>query len=229
MFHPSEVELAETTQRILATSTGSSRRASCSTRCRSCGCWPATRCAIAGRSSRSSSSSPAAHCTVLLLDDMTRDRSRPAGAEHRARRDAARAAESRVRRRAAAAARRQVSRRAVPRRLPRLLDPTRRPRGVPAAGRGRASAGARSRDEARERHRRARRAARRRHRGGHQHADRRRRRHRQVDAGGAVRGGGRRARRARGAVHLRREPADAARALRRSWASISSGTSTRGT
>ena len=52
---------------------------------------------------------------------------------------------------------------------------TRRPRGVPAAGRGRAPAAADPR-EAAERHRRARRAARRRHRGGHEHADRRRRR-----------------------------------------------------
>ena len=42
------------------TSSGSSRRGSCSIRSRSCGCWPATRCATAGRSWRSSSSSPAA-------------------------------------------------------------------------------------------------------------------------------------------------------------------------
>ena len=34
------------------TSSGSSRRASCSTRCPSCACWPAIRCATAGRSWR---------------------------------------------------------------------------------------------------------------------------------------------------------------------------------
>ena len=68
---------------------------------------------------------------------------------------------------------------------------------------------------ARQRHRRARHAARRRPRARHQHADRRRGRDRQVVAGRAVRRGGRRARRARGAVHLRREPQHAADPRRR--------------
>lgn len=59
MFHPSEVELSETTLRILSDVEASSRRASCSIRCRSCGCCRAARCDIAGRSWRSSSSSRA--------------------------------------------------------------------------------------------------------------------------------------------------------------------------
>ena len=98
---------------------------------------------------------------------------------------------------AAPAAGRQVPRRAVPRRLSRLRHSARRAsrssRGWSRPNIARPSdAGA-----ARQRRRRARRAARRRHRGRHQHADRRRGRDRQVDAGGAVRRGGRRARRAR--------------------------------
>ena len=56
------------------------------------------RCATAGRSSPSSSSSSAGDCTVLLLDDRTVRGQRPAAAEHRPRRDRARAARARVRR-----------------------------------------------------------------------------------------------------------------------------------
>ena len=73
MFHPSEVELASTTKRSWPTSNVTSRRGWCSTRCRSCGCSRGTRCATAGRFSRSSSSSSAGDCTVLLLDDLTGD------------------------------------------------------------------------------------------------------------------------------------------------------------
>ena len=68
LFHPSEVELSETTARCSTRSSGSSRCGWCSTRSPRCGCWPATRCATAARSWRSSTTSPAARCTVLLLD-----------------------------------------------------------------------------------------------------------------------------------------------------------------
>ncbi len=111
MFHPSEVELAATTKVILEdVRAARSRRGWCSTRCRSCAWWPATRCATGARSSRSSNISRAASCTVILLDDMTATRPRPACAEHRARRDPAAAHQPRVRRRAPAHARHQVSR-----------------------------------------------------------------------------------------------------------------------
>ena len=60
MFHPSEVELErDHAAGSWPTSTRSSRRGWCSTRCRSCACWPAARCATGARSWRSSSSSPA--------------------------------------------------------------------------------------------------------------------------------------------------------------------------
>ena len=69
-----------------ARSSGSSPGGSSSTRSRRCGCWPRTRSATAGRSSRSSSSSSAGECTVLLLDDRTSETRGPAAPEHRPRR-----------------------------------------------------------------------------------------------------------------------------------------------
>ena len=146
------------------TSSGSSRRASSSTRCRSCGCWPATRCAIAGRSSRSSSSSPARECTVMLLDDMT-------ATDHDLQVQSIahgvvllEQLEPRIRRRAAPAARRQVPRR---RRSAAAITTTSIKRGglevfprLVAAEHRQPPA----REKLAERHRRARRAARRRHR-----------------------------------------------------------------
>ena len=68
-----------------------------------------------------------------------------------------------------------------------------------------------------QRHRRDGHAARRRHRAGHQHADRGRGGHRQVVAGRAVRRRGRRTRPARGHVHLRREHQHAAHRSAGPW------------
>ena len=113
MFHPSEVELRETTRASSATSSASSRtrvvfdslselRLLAGTSLRYRRQILALKQFFAGRG-----------CTVLLLDDMTADRARPAGAEHRARRDAAGADALRVRRGAAAAAGGQVPRAAI--------------------------------------------------------------------------------------------------------------------
>ncbi len=152
------------------------------------------------------------------------DRSRPAGAEHRPRRRAARAAEPRIRRGAPPAARREVPRRAIPRRLSRLRDPARRhwrssrgssPRNT--AGRCRRAqklpSGIRELDSLLG--------------GGIEHGTSTlivgARGHRQVDARRAVRRRRGTARHARGAVHLRREPADVAHARRARSASISRG------
>ena len=54
MYHPSEVELAETLKSVLERARRSNRNASFSTLSPSCGFWPTTRCATAGRSLRSS-------------------------------------------------------------------------------------------------------------------------------------------------------------------------------
>ncbi len=126
MFHPSEIELATTTQAHPGgrrAPEAHARRVRLAVGAAAAG--RQRRCATGGRSSRSSSSSPTRECTVLLLDDLTASRSRPADAEHRARRHPARAAEPRVRRRAPPAARRQVPRRPVSRRLSRLRHPAR--------------------------------------------------------------------------------------------------------
>ncbi len=89
----------------------------------------------------------------------------------------------------------------------------RRTAGVSAAGCRRTPADYLPR-EAAQRHPRARRAAGRRHRRRHEHPHRRRRRHRQVHPGRPVRRRRRQARTARRAVHLRREPGDAAHPVR---------------
>ena len=75
IFHPSEVELGETIRDDprragRARQAGARRLRLASPRC---ACSRTTRCATAARSSRSSSSSPARACTVLLLDDKTSD------------------------------------------------------------------------------------------------------------------------------------------------------------
>ena len=57
---PSEVELSETTLKILRTSTDQADPRGIRFACPNCGCWPAARCATGARSWRSSSSSPAA-------------------------------------------------------------------------------------------------------------------------------------------------------------------------
>ena len=49
IFHPSEIELGTTTQRILAAIDQYKPAASCSTRCRNCSCWPKARCATGAR------------------------------------------------------------------------------------------------------------------------------------------------------------------------------------
>ena len=186
MFHPSEVELSETTSRSSPTSSDSSRRASCSIRCRSCGCWPAIRCAIGARFSRSSSFSRARHCTVLLLDDMTatdHDLQVQSIAHGVLRLEQINPEYGAARRRLVVLKYRGA---AVPRRLSRLHDHSRRPDRVSAAGRGRAPAAdepQRSSPAASRRSMSCSAAASR----GHQHADRRRARHRQVDARRAVR------------------------------------------
>ena len=59
MYHPSEVELSETTKQVLTPWSESVPAAWCSIPCRNCGCWRKARCAIAGRSWRSSSFSSA--------------------------------------------------------------------------------------------------------------------------------------------------------------------------
>ena len=59
-------------------------------------------------------------CTVLMLDDRTSERQRPAAAQHRPRRHHAGAGAAGLRRGTAAAARGQDARHQVPRRLPRL-------------------------------------------------------------------------------------------------------------
>ena len=60
LFHPSEVELlGDDPGGARRRSSGSSRCGWSSTRSPRCGCWPATRCATAGRSWPSSSTSPA--------------------------------------------------------------------------------------------------------------------------------------------------------------------------
>ena len=89
MFHPSEVELAATTKSILEDvhklkptrvvfDSLSELRLVAGNPLRYRRQILALKQFFAGRS-----------CTVILLDDMTADRSRPAGAEHRARRDPA--------------------------------------------------------------------------------------------------------------------------------------------
>ena len=97
------------------------------------------RCATGGRSWRSSSSfaTPRLHGHAARRHDG--HRSRPAGAEHRPRRDPARAAQSGIRLGASPAAHREVPRRALSRRLSRLRDQDRRPDGVSAPGGRRAS------------------------------------------------------------------------------------------
>ncbi len=52
-------------------SSGSTRRGLFLIRFRSCGCWRKVRCAIVGKSWRSSSFLSGVKCTVLLLDDRT--------------------------------------------------------------------------------------------------------------------------------------------------------------
>ena len=60
MYHPSEVELAATTKSILEdVQRLKPTRRGVRLAYRSCAWWPATRCAIGGRFSRSSSTSPA--------------------------------------------------------------------------------------------------------------------------------------------------------------------------
>ena len=131
----------------------------------------------------------------------------------------ARAAEPRVRVGASPAADRASTGAAVPRRLSRLRDPHGRHRGVSAPGRRRASPDDDHARTAAERDPGTRRAAGRRHRRRDEHADRRRRGNGQIHAGRAVRRRGGRAGRARGRVPVRREPGDAAHALRSSCTS----------
>ena len=228
MFHPSEVELSETTRTILEDverikptrvvfDSLSELRLLAGNPLRYRRQILALKQFFAGR-----------QCTVLFLDDMT-------SANHDLQVQSIAHGVVRleqivpgVRRRAAAAHRHQVPRRPLPRRLPRLRHPARRARGLSAAGRRGAH---RSRPSARSCGSgiaRDGRAARRRHRAGHQHADRRRGGNRQVVPRRAVRRGGRGAGRARGAVHLRREHQHPAHPERRAWGSTSSSTSTRG-
>ena len=107
MFHPSEVELSETTKTILADverikptrvvfDSLSELRLLAGNPLRYRRQILALKQFFSGRK-----------CTVLLLDDMTSTQPRPAGAEHRPRRRAAGAAVSGVRRGAAAADRAQ--------------------------------------------------------------------------------------------------------------------------
>ena len=217
MFHPSEVELGETTLRILADvdrikptrvvfDSLSELRLLAGGSLRYRRQILALKQFFAGR-----------QCTVLLLDDLTATRAGPAGAEHRARGDPAGAAQPRLRRGAPAAGGHQVPRQRVPRRLPRLQDRARRAAGVSAAGGGGAHAAADA-DAHAQRPGGARRPAGRRHRAGHQHAVRGRAGHGQVERGGAVRDRRGAARRARGALHLRRERQHAAHALQGHWA-----------
>ena len=49
MYLPSEIELNETTKKILEAVERGNPRGSCSIRSRKCGCWPRIRSAIAGR------------------------------------------------------------------------------------------------------------------------------------------------------------------------------------
>ena len=223
MFHPSEVELGETTKarprrgradqarrgvvfdslsemRLLAQSPLRYRRQIL-----------ALKQFFAGRS-----------CTVLLLDDRTADGRRPAAAEHRARRRQPGAARPRVRRRAPAAARHEVARRAT------SAAATTTSSSDAAASRSSrgwsrpSTRGRSSREPCSSGHRRARRAAGRRPRpraparccigpAGHG----------QVDARRAVRVAAAGARRAGGLFHLRRELAtlDGARRGRWAWTS----------
>ena len=133
------------------------------------------------------------------------DRPRSPDAEHRARRRAAGTTAARFWGGAAPAADCQIPRRQVSWRLSRLRDSTRRAPGVPATGRRRTPAAHHPR-EAAQRYRRARCAARRGHRRRDQHAHRWRRRNRQIDTGGPIRRRRGVSRPTRGALHLRREP-----------------------
>ena len=172
------------------------------------------RCAIAGRSSRSSSSSPGRGCTVLLLDDRPRAsttcrcRASPTACVRLEQLDSGLRRRSRgacgsasIRGRtfrggyprlphpdaAACACSRGWSPPSIARQQRTRRERAASPRSTPC------SAAAWTR---------------------HQHARRRRGRHRQVVARHAVRAGGREPRRARGAVHLRREHQHAADAAR---------------
>ena len=70
MFHPSEVELSETTKTILTDVERIKPRASFSIRFPSCACWPGTALRYRRQILALKHSSRAA-CTVLLLDDLT--------------------------------------------------------------------------------------------------------------------------------------------------------------
>ena len=155
------------------------------------------------------------NCTVVLLDDMTSTDHDLQVQSIVPRRGAARADEPRIRRasaggsscssiaasRCGAATTTTSSGKAGSTCFPRLVA-----RSTRSETRRRMAAERRARD---------RRASRRRPRARHQHARHRRCGHGQVDAGRAVRGRGRGARRARGDVHLRREPASRCSAANR--------------
>ena len=146
MFHPSEVELAETTKTMLSVveeRQPDARGVRLAVRAAAAG--RRRRCATGGRSWRSSSSSRAATARCCCSTTARHRPRRPAGAEHRARRDPARACREGLRRRAAPAARGQVPR---PPFRGGYHDYTIRRGGLevlPAPGRGRARRGITSR------------------------------------------------------------------------------------
>ena len=143
-----------------------------------------------------------------------RRRPRPAAAQRGARRDLARALAARLRPHLPADPGGEVPRQRLPQRLPRHRDPARRPRGVPAPDGRRARAAVRAPAD-RERCRCARRTARRRRRPRHDDAADRPAGQRQVDGLHPVRGRRRGARRTRGGLRVRRVSLHPARAHRR--------------
>ena len=208
MFHPSEVELASTTQLILADverlkparvvfDSLSELRLLAGTALR-------YRRQILGLKQFFATRD----CTVILLDDMTatdHDLQMQSIAHGVVRLEQLQPDYGAERRRLRIVKYRGVQ---VPWRLSRLRDSSRRAPGVSATGRGRTPAAHHPRQAA-QRDRRTRRAARRRHRRRDQHAHRWRRRNREIDTGGAIRRRGGVSRATRGALHLRREPGHA--------------------
>jgi KaiC/GvpD/RAD55 family RecA-like ATPase len=213
MFHPSEVELSETTLRILSDvdtlkpsrivfDSLSELRLLSGTSLRYRRQILALKQFFAGR-----------QCTVLLLDDMT-------ATEHDLQVQSIAHAVLRLEQLNSdyGSARRRLlvvkyRGQALSRGLSRLQDPSRGPAGVSAAG-GLRTRGQRTADQDAQRHRGTGRPARGRPREGNEHPLRGRAGHGQIVGGRAVRRCRRRAGRMRRAFHLRREHQHAAHALR---------------